>query len=61
MTAQTDTESSQNTHIPQPKFHTQLVPLILLTGIFFLNFTSRIIPAPLMPTIEKETGVGHGE
>lgn len=26
-------------------------PLVLLTGIFFLNFTIRIILAPLMPTL----------
>jgi NNP family nitrate/nitrite transporter-like MFS transporter len=32
-----------------------------MTGIFFLNFISRIILAPLMPTIEKDLGIGHGE
>ena len=35
--------------------------LLLLTGIFFLNFISRIILAPLMSTIEKDLGIGHGE
>jgi NNP family nitrate/nitrite transporter-like MFS transporter len=35
-------------------------PLLLLTGIFFLNFMSRIIQAPLMPAIEKELGISHG-
>jgi NNP family nitrate/nitrite transporter-like MFS transporter len=33
----------------------------LLTGIFFLNFLSRIILAPLLPTVEKDLGIGHGE
>ncbi|MBN1932261.1 MAG: MFS transporter [Desulfobacterales bacterium] len=61
MTALFDTESNLNTHANQPKFKAQLAPLVLLTGIFYLNFIARIIPAPLMPTIEKETGVGHGE
>ena len=39
----------------------ELVPLLLLTGIFFLNFIARIILAPLMPTIENDLGIGHGE
>ena len=39
----------------------QVGPLFLLTGIFFLNFICRIILAPLMPTIEKDLGIGHGE
>jgi NNP family nitrate/nitrite transporter-like MFS transporter len=42
-------------------FHVQLGPILLLTGIFFLNFIARIMPAPLMPTIEKDLGVDHGE
>ncbi|MFP3871104.1 MAG: MFS transporter [Syntrophobacteria bacterium] len=36
-------------------------PILLLTGIFFLNFLARIILAPLLPTIEKDLGVSHGE
>ncbi|MBW1797023.1 MAG: MFS transporter [Deltaproteobacteria bacterium] len=36
-------------------------PLLFLTTIFFLNFISRIILAPLMPAIEKDLGVSHGE
>jgi NNP family nitrate/nitrite transporter-like MFS transporter len=35
--------------------------LLLMTGIFFLNFISRIILAPLMPTVERDLGIGHGE
>ena len=39
----------------------QVGPLLLMTGIFFLNFISRIILAPLMPTIEMDLGIGHAE
>jgi NNP family nitrate/nitrite transporter-like MFS transporter len=35
--------------------------LLLMTGIFYLNFVSRIIFAPLMPTIERDLGIGHAE
>jgi NNP family nitrate/nitrite transporter-like MFS transporter len=39
----------------------QIGPLLLMTGIFFLNFISRIILSPLMPTIEMDLGIGHAE
>jgi NNP family nitrate/nitrite transporter-like MFS transporter len=39
----------------------QVGSLLLMTGIFYLNFISRIILAPLMPTIEKDLGIGHAE
>jgi NNP family nitrate/nitrite transporter-like MFS transporter len=42
-------------------FRSQVGPILLLTGIFFVNFLARIILAPLLPTIEKDLGVGHGE
>ena len=32
-------------------FGPMILPLFLLTSIFFSNFVARIIPAPLMPTI----------
>ena len=35
--------------------------LLLLTAIFFLTFLARVILAPLMPTIEGELHIGHGE
>jgi NNP family nitrate/nitrite transporter-like MFS transporter len=35
-------------------------PIFLLTSIFYLNFTSRVLLAPLMPVIEKDMGIGHG-
>src|SRR4030042_3159417 len=37
------------------------MPILFLTGIFYLNFTSRVILAPLLPVIENDLGVGHGE
>jgi len=32
-----------------------------LTGIFFLNFLGRVVLAPLMPYVERDLNVGHGE
>jgi MFS transporter, NNP family, nitrate/nitrite transporter len=37
----------------------QLLSLLILTGIFFFSFTSRIILAPLLPTIEEDLHLGH--
>ena len=39
----------------------QLAPLFFLVGIFFLNFLSRIILSPLLPTVEKDLKIGHDE
>lgn len=39
----------------------QIGPVILLTAIFFINFTARIVYAPLMPVIEAELGILHIE
>lgn len=36
------------------------VPIFLLTSIFYLNFTSRVMLAPLLPIIEQDLGIGHG-
>ena len=38
-----------------------VVPIIFLTGVFFLNFTSRIVLSPLIPAIETDLGIGHGD
>jgi NNP family nitrate/nitrite transporter-like MFS transporter len=35
--------------------------LLYLVAIFLLNFLSRIVLAPLMPTIEEELKIGHEE
>ncbi len=40
---------------------TQLTPILLISSIFLLNFISRIIVAPLLPTIEEDLGFSHGD
>jgi len=40
---------------------TQIGPLLLLTSIFFLNFTARIVYAPLMPEIKTELNLSHAD
>jgi NNP family nitrate/nitrite transporter-like MFS transporter len=39
----------------------QILPLLFMTAIFFIAFVSRILLAPLMPAIEKDLMIGHGE
>jgi len=46
---------------PQEAFFTQLTPLLLLTSIFFVNFISRIILAPLMPRVKADLALSHAE
>ncbi len=52
---------SGNVEREPSSFRSQMTPLLFLTGIFLLNFLSRIILAPLMPTVEKDLNIGHGE
>jgi NNP family nitrate/nitrite transporter-like MFS transporter len=42
-------------------FRGQARPVFFLAGLFFLNFTSRIILSPLLPTIEKELAISHSQ
>ena len=42
-----------------PSLRSQMVPLLFLVGIFFLNFISRIVLSPLLPTVEKDLKIGH--
>jgi NNP family nitrate/nitrite transporter-like MFS transporter len=42
-------------------FLNQLGPLLILTSIFFINFVSRIILAPLTPTIETDLNLTHAD
>jgi NNP family nitrate/nitrite transporter-like MFS transporter len=44
-----------------PSFRQQLVPILFLAGIFFLNFISRVVLSPLLPTVEKDLKIGHEE
>lgn len=39
----------------------QLGPVVFLTVLFFINFIARIILSPLLPTIEKELEISHGQ
>ena len=45
----------------ESSFRSQMPPLLFLVGIFFLNFVSRVILAPLLPTVEKDLKIGHEE
>ena len=38
-----------------------MAPFLFLVGIFFLNFISRIVLSPLLPSVEKDLGIGHEE
>jgi NNP family nitrate/nitrite transporter-like MFS transporter len=42
-------------------FLTILQPVFCLVGIFLLNFSARIILSPLLPTIEEELAISHGQ
>ena len=37
-----------------------LLPVLFLTALFFLNFTARVILAPLLPVVKTELAIGHG-
>lgn len=54
-------ESVQAPGAPASSFWSQAKPIFFLVAIFLLNFISRIIFSPLLPTIEKELGIGHGQ
>ena len=45
---------------PEP-FLSQLTPLLLITSIFFVNFISRIVLAPLMPRVKSDLSLSHAE
>ena len=42
-------------------FRSQLGPVFFLAVIFLINFTSRIILSPLLPTIERELAISHSQ
>jgi NNP family nitrate/nitrite transporter-like MFS transporter len=41
-------------------FRSHIPSLLFLAGIFFINFMSRIVLAPLLPAIEEDLHIGHG-
>jgi NNP family nitrate/nitrite transporter-like MFS transporter len=42
-------------------FRAHLGAVLFLTAIFFVNFVSRIILSPFLPTIEKELAINHSQ
>jgi NNP family nitrate/nitrite transporter-like MFS transporter len=55
---------SENSNKPEEDLQSLLSrigPLLFLVVIFFLNFISRILLAPLLPTIEEDLKIGHEE
>jgi len=52
--------TGQRTHDSAP-FWPQLGPVVFLAVIFLINFIARIILSPLLPTIEKELEISHGQ
>lgn len=42
-------------------FRSHVPFLLYLTGVFFLTFLARVVLAPLMPTIERDLNIGHGQ
>jgi NNP family nitrate/nitrite transporter-like MFS transporter len=54
-------EDSKKGKAAPASFRFQVGPLLYLVGTFFLNFLSRIVLSPLMPTIEEDLKLGHDE
>ena len=54
-------ESPGGKNATADSFLARLGPLLILTSIFFINFISRIIPAPLIPRIETDLNLTHAE
>ncbi|MET0502304.1 MAG: MFS transporter [Candidatus Binatia bacterium] len=42
-------------------FWPELGPVVFLVLIFLINFIARIILSPLLPTIERELAISHGQ
>ncbi|MGA9177577.1 MAG: hypothetical protein WBZ05_10055, partial [Desulfobacterales bacterium] len=45
------TPINRNNSFEGETFQSQLIPFFLIASIFLLNFTSRIVLAPLLPTM----------
>jgi NNP family nitrate/nitrite transporter-like MFS transporter len=54
-------DQKQNSTLGDDSLLIQLSPLLFLASIFLINFTGRIIFAPLMPTIEKDLSITHSQ
>ena len=52
-------ENGHAEHHLNDAFRNTIGPILVITSIFFLNFTSRITPAPLAPRIEADLQLSH--
>lgn len=48
-------------HFQKESFLYQVGPILFLVGIFWINFLSRVVFSPLMPTVEMDLKIGHDE
>ncbi len=55
------TEPGHAEHNSANTFRNTIGPILIVTSIFFLNFTARISPAPLAPRIESDLHLSHAE
>jgi MFS transporter, NNP family, nitrate/nitrite transporter len=53
--------SKKNMTVRGDTLSSQLSPLLFLGFIFLLNFTGRVVFAPLMPTLEREVAITHSQ
>lgn len=51
--------SSMSKEAEASSFRAALPALAFLAGLFFLNFTSRVVFSPLMPVVSSELGLSH--
>ncbi len=52
--------SDKECPIPEP-FRANVGRILFIAALFFLSFMGRFIFAPLMPTVEQELGITHGQ
>ena len=52
-------KDSQAQYEPQVSF--QIGGIFFLAGLFFLNFASRMMLAPILPTVEGDLGISHAQ
>jgi NNP family nitrate/nitrite transporter-like MFS transporter len=60
-TLTTHLSAARNQDIRAVPFWWQLGPISFLVLLFLLNFISRIILSPLLPTVERELGISHSQ
>lgn len=55
------TKSPETPHADTAVHPFPLASSLLLVSVFYMTFTARIIPSPLLLTIEKDLGITHAE